>query len=100
MSTIIPEDIKDIEEARKWLHKRGWSIVLAEEELAKWEGPHDGDEDNEIEVIEEEIIEEWDDEDEDDDEEDEEDEDDDDEDEDDSWDDDEEEDWDEDEEDK
>ena len=53
MSSIIPEDIKDIEEARKWLHKRGYSIVLAEEELAKWEGPHDGDEDNEIEDIEE-----------------------------------------------
>jgi len=85
MSSIIPEDIKDIEEARKWLHKRGYSIVLAEEELAKWEGPHDGDEDNEIEDIEEEaIIEEWDD----------------DEDEDDSWEDDEEDDdWDEDEED-
>ena len=66
MSSIIPEDIKDIEEARKWLHKRGWSLVLAEEELAKWEGPHDGDEDNEIEDIEdEEIIEEWDDEDDD-----------------------------------
>ena len=85
MSSIIPEDIKDIDEARKWLHKRGYSIVLAEEELAKWEGPHDGDEDNEIEDIEEEaIIEEWDD----------------DEDEDDSWEDDEEDDdWDEDEED-
>jgi len=85
MSSIIPEDIKDIDEARKWLHKRGWSLVLAEEELAKWEGPHDGDEDNEIEDIEEEaIIEEWDD----------------DEDEDDSWEDDEEDDdWDEDEED-
>ena len=76
MSSIIPEDIKDIEEARKWLHKRGYSIVLAEEELAKWEGPHDGDEDNEIEDIEAEIEEEikaeeltWDDEDEDDDEE-------------------------------
>ena len=53
MSSIIPEDIKDIEEARKWLHKRGYSIVLAEEEIAKWEGPHDGDEDNEIEDIEE-----------------------------------------------
>ena len=66
MSSIIPEDIKTIEEARKWLHKRGYSIVLAEEELAKWEGPHDGDEDNEIEDIEdEEIIEEWDDEDDD-----------------------------------
>ena len=66
MSSIIPDDIKDIEEARKWLHKRGYSIVLAEEELAKWEGPHDGDEDNEIEAIEdEEIIEEWDDEDDD-----------------------------------
>lgn len=66
MSSIIPEDIKDIEEARKWLHKRGYSIVLAEEELAKWEGPHDGDEDNEIEDIEdEEIIEEWNDEDDD-----------------------------------
>ena len=66
MSSIIPDDIKDIEEARKWLHKRGWSLVLAEEELAKWEGPHDGDEDNEIEDIEdEEIIEEWDDEDDD-----------------------------------
>ena len=67
MSSIIPDDIKDIEEARKWLHKRGWSLVLAEEELAKWEGPHDGDEDNEIEDIEEEaIIDEWDDEDDDD----------------------------------
>ena len=70
MSSIIPEDIKDIEEARKWLHKRGYSIVLAEEELAKWEGPHDGDEDNEIEDIEE--VEEdeltWDDEDDDEDE--------------------------------
>ena len=88
MSSIIPEDIKDIDEARKWLHKRGWSLVLAEEELAKWEGPHDGDEDNKIEDIEDEaIIEQWDD-DEDDDE-------------DDSWEDDEEEDddWDEDEED-
>ena len=70
MSSIIPEDIKDIEEARKWLHKRGYSIVLAEEELAKWEGPHDGDEDNETEDIEE--VEEdeltWDDEDDDEDE--------------------------------
>ena len=70
MSSIIPEDIKTIEEARKWLHKRGWSLVLAEEELAKWEGPHDGDEDNEIEDIEE--VEEdeltWDDEDDDEDE--------------------------------
>ena len=70
MSSIIPEDIKDIEESRKWLHKRGYSIVLAEEELAKWEGPHDGDEDNEIEDIEE--VEEdeltWDDEDDDEDE--------------------------------
>ena len=68
MSSIIPEEIKDIEEARKWLHKRGYSIVLAEEELAKWEGPHDGDEDNEIEDIEEEEELTWDDEDEDDDE--------------------------------
>jgi len=66
MSSIIPEDIKDIEEARKWLHKRGYSIVLAEEELAKWEGPHDGDEDNEIEDIEEDEVLAWDDEDEDD----------------------------------
>ena len=70
MSSIIPEEIKDIDEARKWLHKRGYSIVLAEEELAKWEGPHDGDEDNEIEDIEEEEELTWDDEDEDDDEED------------------------------
>ena len=87
MSSIIPEEIKDIEEARKWLHKRGYSIVLAEEELAKWEGPHDGDEDNEIEDIEEEeeIIEEWDDEDDDEDE---------------DWDDDEEDDWDDDEDDE
>ena len=66
MDSIIPNDIKDIEEARKWLHKRGWSIVLAEEELAKWEGPHDGDEDNEIEDIEEDEVLAWDDEDEDD----------------------------------
>jgi hypothetical protein len=66
MSSIIPEDIKDIEEARKWLHKRGYSIVLAEEELAKWEGPHDGDEDNEIEDIEDDEMLAWDDEDEDD----------------------------------
>ena len=70
MSSIIPEEIKDIEEARKWLHKRGYSIVLAEEELAKWEGPHDGDEDNEIEDIEEDQELTWDDEVEDDDEED------------------------------
>ena len=87
MSSIIPEDIKDIEEARKWLHKRGYSIVLAEEELAKWEGPHDGDEDNEIEDIEE--VEEdeltWDDEDDDEDE---------------DWDDDEDDDWDDDDEDE
>lgn len=86
MSSIIPEDIKDIEEARKWLHKRGYSIVLAEEELAKWEGPHDGDEDNEIEDIEEDEVLAWDDEDEDD----EEDED---------WDDDDEDSWDDDEDD-
>ena len=37
MSRIIPEDIKTVEEARKWLHKRGWGLSLAEEELAKWE---------------------------------------------------------------
>ena len=61
MSSIIPEDIKTIEEARKWLHKRGWSLVLAEEELAKWEAPVVIDD-----IEEEEIIEEWDDEDEDD----------------------------------
>ena len=82
MSSIIPEDIKTIEEARKWLHKRGWSLVLAEEELAKWEAPVVIDD-----IEEEEIIEEWDDEDED---------------EDDSWDDeedDEDDDWDEDEDD-
>jgi len=85
MDSIIPNDIKDIEEARKWLHKRGWSIVLAEEELAKWEGPHDGDEDNEIEDIEEDEVLAWDDEDEDD----EEDEDWDDDEDEDSWDDDE-----------
>ena len=77
MSSIIPEDIKTIEEARKWLHKRGWSLVLAEEELAKWEPPVVVEDIEE----EEEIIEEWDDEDED-------------------WDDDEEDDWDEDDEDK
>ena len=70
MSSIIPEDIKTVEEARKWLHKRGWGLSLAEEELAKWEGPHDGDEDNEIEDIEEEEELTWDDEAEDDDEED------------------------------
>lgn len=61
MSSIIPEDIKTIDEARKWLHKRGWSLVLAEEELAKWEAPVVIDD-----IEEEEIIEEWDDEDEDD----------------------------------
>ena len=77
MSSIIPEDIKTIEEARKWLHKRGWSLVLAEEELAKWEPPVVVEDIEE----EEEIIEEWDDEDED-------------------WDDDEEDDWDDDEDDE
>ena len=61
MSSIIPEDIKTIEEARKWLHKRGWGLALAEEELAKWEAPVVTDD-----IEEEEIIEEWDDEDEDD----------------------------------
>ena len=78
MSSIIPEDIKTIDEARKWLHKRGWSLVLAEEELAKWEAPVVIDDIEE----EEEIIEEWDDEDEDDSWDDEEDDEDDDEDED------------------
>ena len=62
MSSIIPEDIKTIEEARKWLHKRGWGLALAEEELAKWKAPVVIDDIEE----EEEIIEEWDDEDEDD----------------------------------
>ena len=33
MSSIIPEDIKTIEEARKWLHKE---VVSITEELAKW----------------------------------------------------------------
>ena len=61
MSSIIPEDIKTIEEARKWLHKRGWGLALTEEELAKWEAPVVTDD-----IEEEEIIEEWDDEDEDD----------------------------------
>ena len=70
MSSIIPEDIMTAEEAKKWLMKRGYGEQLAEEEIAKWEGPHDGDEDNEIEDIEE--VEEdeltWDDEDDDEDE--------------------------------
>ena len=72
------DEITDKEEARKWLHKRGWSLVLAEEELAKWEShSHDAEE----EIEDEDIIEEWDDD------EDEEDEDwDDEEDEDDDWD--------------
>ena len=85
MSSIIPEDIKDIEEARKWLHKRGYSIVLAEEELAKWEPPvvvEDIDEVVDAEIEAEELA--WDDEDE----------------EDEDWDDDEEDDWDDDDEDK
>jgi len=80
MSSIIPKDIKDIEEARKWLHKRGWSIVLAEEELANWQAP---EEEIIIEDIEEEELD-WDDEEEDDDWDDDED-DDDEEDEDDDW---------------
>ena len=75
MSSIIPEDIKTIEEARKWLHKRGWGLALAEEELAKWEAPtiiEDIEEEVEAEIEEEIKAEEltWDDEDEDDDEED------------------------------
>lgn len=85
MSSIIPEDIKTIEEARKWLHKRGWSLVLAEEELAKWEPPvvvEDIDEVVDAEIEAEELA--WDDEDE----------------EDEDWDDDEEDDWDDDDEDK
>ena len=49
MSSIIPEDIMTAEEAKKWLMKRGYGEQLAEEEIAKWEGPHDGDEDNEEE---------------------------------------------------
>ena len=76
MSSIIPEDIKTVEEARKWLHKRGWGLSLAEEELAKWEAPAII-EDIEEEEVESEIGAEieaeeltWDDEDEDDDEED------------------------------
>ena len=85
MSSIIPEDIKTIEEARKWLHKRGWSLVLAEEELAKWEPlvvVEDIDEVVDAEIEAEELA--WDDEDE----------------EDEDWDDDEEDDWDDDDEDK
>ena len=76
MSSIIPEEIKTVEEARKWLHKRGWGLALAEEELAKWEAPaiiEDIEEEVEAEIEEEIKAEEltWDDEDEDDDEEDE-----------------------------
>ena len=81
MSSIIPEDIKTIEEARKWLHKRGWSLVLAEEELAKWEPPVVVED---IEEVEEDELT-WDDEDDDEDE---------------DWDDDEEDDWDDDEDDE
>ena len=84
----IPTDIKDIEAARTWLLRHGYSAEMAEEELAKWGGTPDGDIDNEIEDIEAEIEEEikaeeltWDDEDEDDEDEDWDDEDDDDEDE-------------------
>ena len=77
----IPTDIKDIEAARTWLLRHGYSADMAEVELANWESPEDGDDDNEIEDIEEEELT-WDDE-----EDDEEDEDwDDDEEEDESWD--------------
>ena len=51
----IPTDIKDIEAARTWLLRHGYSAEMAEEELAKWGGTHDGDIDNEIEDIEAEI---------------------------------------------
>ena len=71
----IPTDIKDIEAARTWLLRHGYSAEMAEEELAKWEAPaiiEDIEEEVESEIeadIEAEELT-WDDEDEDDEDED------------------------------
>ncbi len=54
--SVIPEHITDIEEARGWLLRHGYSAEMAAEELASWSGEDDSHE----ELAEEE--EEWEDE--------------------------------------
>ena len=58
--SVIPEHITDIEEARGWLLRHGYSAEMAAEELANW-GSSPAEEDSAEEEIAEE---EWEDEDE------------------------------------
>jgi hypothetical protein len=66
--SVIPEHITDIEEARGWLLRHGYSAEMAAEELANW-GSSPAEEDSAEEEI---VEEEWEDEEEEVDEEDEE----------------------------
>jgi hypothetical protein len=58
--SVIPEHITDIEEARGWLLRHGYSAEMAAEELANWGSSPADEEDSAEEVVEEE----WEDEDE------------------------------------
>ena len=58
--SIIPEHIDNIEEARGWLLRHGYSAEMAAEELANWGSSPADEEDSAEEVVEEE----WEDEDE------------------------------------
>tara|TARA_S200002703_G_C3694126_1_gene213147 strand:- start:160 stop:414 length:255 start_codon:yes stop_codon:yes gene_type:complete len=51
--SVIPEHITDIEEARGWLLRHGYSAEMAAEELANW-GSSPAEEDSTEEVVEEE----------------------------------------------
>ena len=68
--SVIPEHITDIEEARGWLLRHGYSAEMAAEELANWgSSPADEEDSAEEEIVEEEWEdeeedEEWDEEDE------------------------------------
>lgn len=52
--SVIPEHITDIEEARGWLLRHGYSAEMAAEELANWGSSPADEEDSTEEVVEEE----------------------------------------------
>ena len=53
--SVIPEHITDIEEARGWLLRHGYSAEMAAEELASWgSSPADEEDSAEEEIAEEE----------------------------------------------
>jgi len=51
--SVIPEHITDIEEARGWLLRHGYSAEMAAEELANWGSSPADEEDSAEEVVEE-----------------------------------------------